>query len=196
MNPLDADPSRPAPDPDASPRVDAGGRRLCSAHTRSGALCRQPAIRGATVCKMHGGSVKRVKAKAAERVALAAIETELTRLRVDYSRRNPGEVLLEQMGRSAAIAAIHELAGNTDDALKAGDTAARQAKLALDAGIDERKVRLAEAQGVELVRMLHGARQAVVEALDAAGMHDAARIAHQAFATGVRSTVTAITDGG
>ena len=43
----------------------------CKAHTRSGAACKSGAIKGATVCRMHGGGSPLVKAKAAERLALA-----------------------------------------------------------------------------------------------------------------------------
>lgn len=41
----------------------------CVAHSsRTGLPCKRWAIRGATVCPKHGGSVKRVKEKAAQRV--------------------------------------------------------------------------------------------------------------------------------
>lgn len=41
----------------------------CTAHTRSGRRCRNPAIIGATVCRMHGGAAPQVRRKAAERIA-------------------------------------------------------------------------------------------------------------------------------
>ena len=43
----------------------------CTATTRSGNRCSNPPIKGATVCRMHGGSAPQVKAKAAERIAEA-----------------------------------------------------------------------------------------------------------------------------
>lgn len=46
-------------------RIDAQGRRLCSAHTTSGNLCRGPAILGGSVCRVHGGGAPQVKAAAA-----------------------------------------------------------------------------------------------------------------------------------
>ena len=46
-------------------RKDSQGRRLCTATTNKGQPCRGPAIKGATVCRKHGGSLPKVKAKAA-----------------------------------------------------------------------------------------------------------------------------------
>ncbi len=46
-------------------RKDDQGRRLCTAHTSKDKPCRSPALIGATVCRMHGGSAPQVKAKAA-----------------------------------------------------------------------------------------------------------------------------------
>lgn len=41
----------------------------CSARTRNGDPCRAAPVRGATVCRMHGGAAPQVKAKAAQRLA-------------------------------------------------------------------------------------------------------------------------------
>ena len=46
-------------------KKDDQGRRLCQGHTSKGEKCRAPALIGATVCRMHGGSAPQVKAKAA-----------------------------------------------------------------------------------------------------------------------------------
>jgi hypothetical protein len=43
----------------------------CSAHTQAGNPCRANAIRGGTVCYVHGGAAPQVKRKAAERLAEA-----------------------------------------------------------------------------------------------------------------------------
>jgi hypothetical protein len=45
--------------------------RRCVATSRAGVQCRNWAIRGGAVCRYHGGSTKRVKAKARERIELA-----------------------------------------------------------------------------------------------------------------------------
>jgi hypothetical protein len=58
-----------------------GGRpikRQCTARTRSGRQCRRSAIKGGTVCRVHGGAAGQVKLAAARRSAeaeaLAAFE--------------------------------------------------------------------------------------------------------------------------
>lgn len=43
--------------------------RLCAAVRRDGGSCRQPPIRGAARCRMHGGNAPHVRRKAAERIA-------------------------------------------------------------------------------------------------------------------------------
>lgn len=47
------------------------GRTPCNGHTRAGKPCGNPAMKGTTVCRMHGGSAPQVQAKAAERIAAA-----------------------------------------------------------------------------------------------------------------------------
>lgn len=57
----------------------------CTAHSsQTGQPCRNNAIDGATVCRMHGGSARQVKAKALERIQAAAesAAAELARLAV------------------------------------------------------------------------------------------------------------------
>jgi hypothetical protein len=49
----------------------------CTAHCRSGGQCRGLAIRGATVCRMHGGAAPQVRAAAARRVATARLLRDL-----------------------------------------------------------------------------------------------------------------------
>lgn len=46
----------------------------CKAHRRNGEQCRSHPIRGAVVCRMHGGSAPQVRAKAQERLELLAIK--------------------------------------------------------------------------------------------------------------------------
>jgi hypothetical protein len=46
----------------------------CEAHTQDGNRCRREAIAGANVCRMHGGAIPAVKAKAAARIGNAADE--------------------------------------------------------------------------------------------------------------------------
>jgi hypothetical protein len=52
------------------PRVDDHNRVLCSAHaSRTGELCRAPAMHGQQVCRLHGGGTRASKAKAKLRLA-------------------------------------------------------------------------------------------------------------------------------
>lgn len=44
----------------------------CSARRKSGSECKNWAIRGGAVCRMHGGGAPQVKRKAAQRIAEAA----------------------------------------------------------------------------------------------------------------------------
>lgn len=43
----------------------------CAAHTSAGGQCRRQAVKGATVCHVHGGAAPQVKAAAARRLAEA-----------------------------------------------------------------------------------------------------------------------------
>ncbi len=54
-------------------------KRQCRGHNRAGDPCRMAPIRGATVCRVHGGSAPQVKRKAEERLA-EMVEPALTQL--------------------------------------------------------------------------------------------------------------------
>lgn len=128
----------------------------CSATAKStGNRCRRLSIAGGVVCLVHGGAAPQVRRKAAERVALA----EALR-RADH--RPPWEVLsdaldaadsLMRQARMAAAEGGRVTVEQLDRLVDAIERAARMAKVALDAGVDERRVRLAEAQGVLLARV-------------------------------------------
>lgn len=57
-------------------------RRRCTAHRSDGKRCNAYAIRGGTICRVHGGSAPQVRAKARERLlgAVDEILGELLRL--------------------------------------------------------------------------------------------------------------------
>lgn len=70
---------QPKPDPPRgpghSPLDDVKAR--CTAHRRDGGPCRQPAIKGATTCRLHGSAAPQVREAAAERVVEASIVQEV-----------------------------------------------------------------------------------------------------------------------
>lgn len=124
----------------------------CSATSkRSGEQCRRLATKGTHVCMMHGAASARVKTAAAKRVALAEA---LAR----GEKRHPWEVLedaLHSADTLMADAMAGVQAGQLDAALvdkfvAAIERAHRMAKVNLDAGIDQRKLRLAEAQAGQM----------------------------------------------
>lgn len=129
----------------------------CTATAKgSGQQCKRWAIAGGTVCRAHGGAAGQVKQKAAARLALAeALERG--------DRRPSWEVLAD------AAHTLDVVAQQVRDQIVGGepvtsvlierliDATERQAKLAktvLDAGIDERRQRLAERQGAALATVL------------------------------------------
>lgn len=79
----------------------------CTATAKSGERCRQPHIAGATVCKTHGGSVKRVKAAAERRVAEAKVQTKALKLLEKEQGitavTDPVKVLCELAGEALAF---------------------------------------------------------------------------------------------
>ena len=139
----------------------------CRAKAKTGSQCKKDAIAGGLVCRSHGGSAPAVKAKAAVRAELHA--WGLTDEKVD-----PGETLLRllaQAARRAQVYAAELQAKVTDLGLEKAtvgiafgeggaqgeyirglaqleaderDRAANFARLALAAGIEERRVQLAE----------------------------------------------------
>jgi hypothetical protein len=59
----------------------------CHAHRRDGEQCGSDAVKGATVCRMHGGSAPQVKA-AARRRLLEAVDPVVAKL-IDLALRDP-----------------------------------------------------------------------------------------------------------
>lgn len=147
----------------------------CSALTKHGTPCRQGAITGGTVCRMHGGGAKQVK-------ALAAVRAEVMQWRLTDVADDPGELLMRLMTQARRRAEAYALelerivseAGDLSEALigdsmitgadgkvhKAGeyvrgmvelesqerDRAFGFAAKAVAAGLAERQVRVAEEQ--------------------------------------------------
>jgi len=80
--------------------------RICSARKRDGTPCRAPAVAGAAVCAMHGGSHPQVQRVAAERVKEGIIASkwrELSLSPTDFEIANPSTVLLMEISWTAAF---------------------------------------------------------------------------------------------
>ena len=52
--------------------VEHSNENRCVAHRKNGERCLKAAIRGANVCRFHGGAAGQVRRKARERIELAA----------------------------------------------------------------------------------------------------------------------------
>lgn len=164
----------------------------CKAHRRDGQQCGNAPIKGATVCRMHGGSIPAVRAKAAQRVAegKAASAMKLFAAPVDI---DPANALLELVQWTAGEvrywrAEVARIAEDDFDSLTWGktqavegvgpqgpvdtetreavppvayrmltdaqDRLAKYAAAALRAGVEERRVRLAEDQGALVAQVI------------------------------------------
>lgn len=154
------------------------GRQCKARSSRTGDRCRNPAINGALVCRHHGGSSPQVRDAAKRRVALARVEA----LALGNSRDvHPVEALMEQ---------VHEAAGNvamlrmivqdekhtvpmvdshgkphTNPALafynEERDRLARFSKLAVDAGVAEKQIRIVEEQAMYVAERIEQAMKDV-----------------------------------
>lgn len=139
----------------------------CHGHTTRGP-CKLPPIKGGVVCHIHGGSAPQVRAKANERLAVAEMHAELARIGRPVEV-DPGEALLQVVWADAGnVGALRlqvealdpdDYAGATGNKHKTNEAAphvlvtmyrnalddlARHSKMAIDAGIEERRVRIAE----------------------------------------------------
>jgi hypothetical protein len=153
-------------------------------------------MKGALVCRMHGGSSPQAKAKAKQRRAVGEAVREVARLggaidvqpldalvglvreaaanvqvyRMVVGRLIPdidrdGIVLPAIEGEYVTIPERENVLVKIYDAER--DRLARYSKLCLDAGVDERRVRIAEAQGQALARVVDAAVTAALSAMAA-----------------------------
>lgn len=127
--------------------------RKCSGTSQTtGGPCEKYAVIGATVCYKHGAAARQVKAAAAERISLAEAL-------VSGDRRPPwvvmedtlhvADVLMQQVlleVRSTGSTSAQVL----DKLVSAIERANRLSKTVLDAGVAERRTRLAEAQANQM----------------------------------------------
>lgn len=161
--------------------MEPAEKRKCSGRRTNGEECRKPPMKGQRVCATHGGSSPQAKAAAERRIqtakAAGAVETFGLPREVD-----PRDALLEEVYRSAGAvdwltSKVRELQSedvvwgkaeeSADDVkYKAGVNVWVQllsserkhlvevCKTAVAAGLEERRVRLAESQGAMLAGVI------------------------------------------
>jgi hypothetical protein len=138
----------------------------CKATARTGAQCSNPPIQGATVCRMHGGSSPAVKAAAARRLEVAAVQADVAAVIASEGLEgvtDPLEALAklatESLAMKTALAArvnaLHEITTTSKlgvEGLKAEvalyeralDRTAKFLDLLAKSGFEERRLRLDE----------------------------------------------------
>lgn len=121
---------------DMQPRVDDHNRVLCSAHaSRTGELCRAPAMHGQRVCRLHGGGTQASKAKARLRLAslvdpaIATLAREMVNATTSRDRQRAANSILDRSGwgrvtkveavdaRQVLLQRLHELREAAEEAL-------------------------------------------------------------------------------
>jgi hypothetical protein len=163
----------------------------CVGHNGSGAPCGNWPIRGATICHKHGGSARHIKEAARRRVEAQVAERAV----VTYGlprEIDPTQALLEELYRTAGhVGYLGALVADLQEGdLKQLDAEgkfekasvwvemywkerghfAKVAKLAIDAGIEERRVKMAEAQGEQLSQVIRDVLGDVFGLFAAAGV--------------------------
>lgn len=145
-------------------RADCPGHARCHAHAKkTGKPCGRGPVPGGTVCSMHGGKAPQVKAAAERRLEVAEIGRKLERLGVAIEV-NPLDALqhsvFEAAGNVAFLRERVQDGGETPSAAWLAhydaerERLAKFAKMAVDAGVSERLVRLEEAKAEALVRAI------------------------------------------
>lgn len=152
--------------------------RRCTAKSKqSGERCKRAAIVGGTVCAMHGGKIPNVRAAAEKRRQRDEAEKQVERLGVKRRDLAPDAALLEELQRSVGYVDLLEaiveregedgltqwgMGGRTASAFWAMLEDQRRHLVAtagacIKAGIEERRVQLAEQQGrlmAEVIRTI------------------------------------------
>lgn len=133
--------------------------RRCTAKSKqSGVRCKRAAIVGGTVCSMHGGKAPAVAANAAARTLLQTYglphEVDPLDALMGELHRTAGHVawLSQQVSQLTTVIATGAFGNQSTDALvrlyqSERMHLARVAADCLKAGVEERRVRLAEEQG-------------------------------------------------
>jgi hypothetical protein len=153
-------------------------RVTCSARAKAtGERCQRAPIRGATVCYVHGGQAKQVRAAAARRLAAEKVESDVKNAIAFESREGVTDPLgalalladealamkealagrvnsLRSIRYSAHGAGTEQLRAEVALYERALDRAARFLDLLAKSGFEERRTQLAEAEGRLVVHAL------------------------------------------
>jgi hypothetical protein len=135
-------------------------KRQCNGTAKhTGERCKNAPLRGTTVCKFHGGMAPQVQAAAKRRLAETQAMKMLDQLGADPADdRHPIEHLLGELWQAAVAAdylgSMAVMDGPKGPLWRAWererDRRARLAKMALEAGVEERRVRIAEEHALAL----------------------------------------------
>ena len=146
------------------PRCIAAGPHCRAKAKRSGQQCARNALPGMAVCRIHGGASPQAKAAALRRLTLAEA--------FERGDRRPAWEILADALHAADVLMIDArikldegepiTVGQLDRFTEALERAQRFAKMFLDAGVDERQIRIAESQALMIV----GVIRAVLDELD------------------------------
>lgn len=142
--------------------------RRCTAKAKStGERCRRAAIHGANVCPKHGGSLPQVKRKAKERLRIAGALEQANREMHRYGghpvKITSIEALDEELCRSAAsVRWLQQQLDGAEDPLVGLYLTERAhlvkiAAACVAAGLEERRVQLAEAQAGMIATVIRAA---------------------------------------
>lgn len=163
----------PSPGPGGPHAVDRDAHpRRCKAKTRSGARCRQYAVEGMTVCRMHGGSSPQARAAAARRKAEAEAKAVLGLIWDPQAApiTDPVEALLALAGKLQHAVDVLGARVTVDSVLDDATALAwvrvmRELRQALEGierlGLDEKRIRIAQHHG----QLLAGVLRAVLDQL-------------------------------
>jgi hypothetical protein len=167
----------------------------CRARRSDGTPCAGYAIVGGTVCRAHGGAAAQVRTAADQRSTLARVEGQVVALldALEVEAVHPLDGLLEAVQRAGGmmrllgqlLGRLHITDNGSGEALYGPDHLgnarphvllalygqwvdryARACKLALDAGVDERMLRLAESDADRLFTAITGAMETAGLSLD------------------------------
>ena len=152
-------------DPSTKPRY--GENRCRATSNGTGERCRKAAIRGATVCRFHGGAAPQVRAAAKRRLAEEESQTAAMRMLRQLGAEVPEDVapidhLLAELRQASLVAEWLGQQAVLDGPSgplwtvweRERDRRAKLAKFAVDAGLDERRVQVAERDAAALAGVI------------------------------------------